>query len=363
MSDTNGTILDSSRDCGTSDGGQPQGSPFLALQYGSPEVQNAIRGALNKETAASGEFMGRVTGGSSEALEEEVATGAGATELAPVAPYLPLLAFSSDDRIFCHGDNGEHWWEAVNPETGCHYTSEQQCFAEHQRRFARERQEDLDLACTDWDHAFSSSPADSPVEVCSAPVEEKKVVLAPKPYDPSTDVFPDSSQPTTGVIHLRCDPDWNECQKEQAREKVRQLNRLAKENSGLVRRPTTGRIRNAGNAWAAKYRSDFDRQCAGDPPSRLNFTAEGVKGPTGTREDFMSDCLYQQWLKSGKCESGFSPLNQASPDHLQDLQWGGQVQGQMKWLDRDVNEKLGRDMNSEENADVDIATGFELVCC
>jgi hypothetical protein len=38
------------------------------------------------------------------------------------------------------------------------------------------------------------------------------------------------------------------------------------------------------------------------------------------------------------------------------------VQGQIKWLDRDVNEKLGRDMNSEENADVDIATGFELVC-
>ena len=75
----------------------------------------------------------------------------------------------------------------------------------------------------------------------------------------------------------------------------------------------------------------------------------------------MSDCLYQQWLKSGKCESSFSPLNQASPDHVQDLQWGGHVQN-MKWMDRDVNEKLGRDMNSEENADTEVATGFELAC-
>jgi hypothetical protein len=168
--------------------------------------------------------------------------------------------------------------------------------------------------------------------------------------------------PTEGVIQLRCDDGWDDCQKRQAREKVRRLDELAKRNNGLKRRRTAGYVRDLGNTWAAKYRSDFDRIAEGRPKSRLGFTHPNTSGPTGNEGDFMDDFLYQKWVSGGRKSSDSSPLDECSPDHVQDLQWGGHVQGQLTWLDREVNEKLGRDMSAGKNDEIDVAKGFELKC-
>src|SRR5579872_3118756 len=115
MSDINGTP-DSYRDGGTPDGGTSQSGPSFAFIHGSPGQQYGIRESLNQEGAAGNDVFRKVAGESGEALalEEEAATGS-AVEIAPIAPYLPLLALSGDDRIFCRDENGKHWWEAVNP--------------------------------------------------------------------------------------------------------------------------------------------------------------------------------------------------------------------------------------------------------
>ncbi|MFN7920251.1 MAG: hypothetical protein U0Q16_09150 [Bryobacteraceae bacterium] len=167
---------------------------------------------------------------------------------------------------------------------------------------------------------------------------------------------------TEGVIKLKCDDGWNDCQKRQARAKVARLNELARKNNGLTRRATAGAVRDVGNSWAAKYRSDFNRIANGEPTSSLEFTHPEATPPKGTSADFMDDCLYQQWIRDGKPDSSSAPLDKASPDHIRDLQWGGHVQGPMVWLDREVNEKLGRDMSSGDNDTIDVAKGFELKC-
>ena len=172
----------------------------------------------------------------------------------------------------------------------------------------------------------------------------------------------DSMSVSAGVIHLECDPNWDDCQKAQAREKVRRMDQLAKQKNGLRRRSTVGKTRDLGNTWAAKFRSDFNRIAEGRPPSSLRFTAPGVSGPTGGGGDFMHPCLSNQWTQSGQAGSNSSPLNACSPDHVQDLQWGGHVQGPLVWLDRDVNEKLGRDMSAGDNGQIAVAHGFQINC-
>jgi hypothetical protein len=181
---------------------------------------------------------------------------------------------------------------------------------------------------------------------------------------PNTPPWPylDSMTVSAGVIQLECDPDWDDCQKEQAREKVRRMDQLAKQKNGLRRRSTVGNTRDLGNTWAAKFRSDFNRIAENKPRSKLVFTAPGVSGPTGTSSDFMHPCLSEQWRRSGEGGSNSSPVNACSPDHVQDLQWGGHVQGPLVWLDRDVNEKLGRDMSAGDNAQIAVAQGFQIHC-
>lgn len=196
-----------------------------------------------------------------------------------------------------------------------------------------------------------------PVQTEPEPSKQREELPEPKPQL-GPDIFL-KPKPIEGPIELKCDPDWDECQKAQAREKIRRLNELAKQKKGLRRRVTAGRIRDTGNVWAAKFRSDFERICKGQDPSKFGFTAPGARGPNGSKEDFMHDCLYEMWRKALDCDS---LLDDVSPDHIEDLQWGGHVQGPFAWLDREVNEKLGRDMKAGKNGLIDVATEFRLSC-
>jgi len=166
---------------------------------------------------------------------------------------------------------------------------------------------------------------------------------------------------TVGIINLECDPNWTPCQKEQARAKVAKLNQAAKSNPpGLARRSTVGRLRDLGNTWAAKFRKDFTKLATGAPQSKFGFTVG--RDPSGDKDDFMSDCLHDEWEKAGKPGADKAPLNSASPDHIRDIQWGGHVQGPLVWLDSDVNEKLGRDMKAGGNNKISVASEFRIDC-
>lgn len=165
--------------------------------------------------------------------------------------------------------------------------------------------------------------------------------------------------PQAGVIVLVCDPKWSPCQKLQAKAKADKMN----QQCPLTRRPgisaddgAASSLRELGNAAAKAFKSHLKQQLAGKSPKPKQWLPP-KSHPKGDGSDLMHPCMEKELKKSKKAIDGWSA------DHVKDLQWGGAWHGPLQMLDMDVNESLGRQMNSKQNKDKDVATGVTTQGC
>ena len=139
------------------------------------------------------------------------------------------------------------------------------------------------------------------------------------------------------IIVLECDPNWDPCQKAQARAKVDALNKQAP----LQRRSVNQRLVEAKEAWQKKYRRDYLKPA----PKRWPDFCNPAKQPS----QYYDPCA----------QTNGKPVD---ADHIVDSQWGGNVKGPFRMLDAAVNQSLGSQMKWGPNKGIQRANGFHLHC-
>jgi hypothetical protein len=140
-----------------------------------------------------------------------------------------------------------------------------------------------------------------------------------------------------GVITLECDPNWDDCQKQQARAKVAALNA----SLPRTRRAVDQLTQESKKSWQAKYHRDFKKtKTRGWPPF-----SDPVKQPS----QYYDPCAQT----NGKS---------LDADHIVDAQWSGRAMGPFRMLDSSVNQRLGSMMSQGPNNSVTVATYFDLHC-
>jgi hypothetical protein len=152
--------------------------------------------------------------------------------------------------------------------------------------------------------------------------------------------MPQAVQSVTGHISLKCDPDWDPCQKQQACSKVKHMDALAKGATppGLARLskldpPTYDKQRMKGDYWAKKLKK------------------QALRGEDVANE-YSHDCLRL-------------PPNNTRPvsgDHSHDISYGGDPTGPLRWMESSVNQSMGSKIGLTQ-PDVTHATGFSMDCC
>jgi hypothetical protein len=155
-----------------------------------------------------------------------------------------------------------------------------------------------------------------------------------------TPPMPEVDGMSPGVITIECDPAWSPCQKQQAKTKVDEMNKMTplKRKLGISAVDSTGSsTREVGNAFAKGFKSHAKAMRQGKA-SRSEWIKKRT-APKGDGSDLMHPCMEQELKKNPKA------FDKWSADHLQDLQFGGDVGGPFKMLDRKVNESLGRQMS------------------
>jgi len=206
-------------------------------------------------------------------------------------------------------------------------------------------------------HPNPAPPTCTP-SVTPCPQPPTAPVSSARPTVPATApaANPGTQAAPSDVVKLRCKKEWDDCQKRQAREKVRRLNELANRTGGLERaipKVATG-DRDAADFWAGKFRKEFERISNG----QMN-PGEAKSGATGRPDDFMDPCLEQKWQKMKRDGKEGEFWDTVSPDHVQDIQLKGNPEGPLKWLDRSVNESLGSQI---KNSKVNKVRKFILDC-
>lgn len=163
-----------------------------------------------------------------------------------------------------------------------------------------------------------------------------------------------SVPPRIGPIHLYCKAGWSECQKKQARAKVRWLNEAVASSGGsLERQEGDDSITLKKKYYQGMYRDKFNDKYAGretspDPPS-----------PAGNYNDFMDMCLWNEFQNRKLTQLP----RDIQADHIQDTQWSGNVKGPFLLLDESVNTSMGNQMQTQDNnGNIDVATEFILHC-
>jgi len=121
----------------------------------------------------------------------------------------------------------------------------------------------------------------------------------------------------SGPVTLKCDDEWDDCQRRQMCAKLDSLN----DTAPLTRREVSPRLKKAKKSWQAKYRRD-------NPPPGGNWTHECAK-------------------TNGR------PID---ADHVVDVQWGGHVKGPFEYLDASVNRSVGSQMAASQ---ISTATSFK----
>ncbi|MAR89389.1 MAG: hypothetical protein CML06_00700 [Pseudomonadales bacterium] len=150
-----------------------------------------------------------------------------------------------------------------------------------------------------------------------------------------------------GVITLKCEDDWDDCQKAQMKAKAKKLDGLAKQGKMKPRntyadgKPTLARKN--GNGWAAKFARDWDKP---NPKGWPDFSNPGKQD-----SKFFDDCA----------ETADPKGKQMQADHVHEMQLGGNAKGPFLWLDKDVNEASGRQIKNQLKSNPQ-PTGFEADC-
>lgn len=149
----------------------------------------------------------------------------------------------------------------------------------------------------------------------------------------------DSQAP--GVMTIKCKEEWSCCQKQQAKAKVEEMNKLCP----LTRRPgisiadsTGASVRDVGNAFAKGFKDMLKAKLKGKK-SRTEWYIPG-REPKGDSSDYMHGCMEKELGKNPNA------IDNWSADHVQDLQFGGHTAGPFKMLDSDVNQSLGSQMSN-----------------
>lgn len=153
---------------------------------------------------------------------------------------------------------------------------------------------------------------------------------------------------STGTITLECDPTWTDCQKEQMKQKAAKMDAIAKAQGPLRTRATKGRLREAGDSWAAKFARDWEKD---DPNKRTRWPAQS--DPSQQDSHFYADCA--------KTTDPLAAGMQA--DHVHEVQLGGNPSGPFLWLDGAVNGASGRQIKSARSRGITSATGFNTKNC
>jgi len=213
---------------------------------------------------------------------------------------------------------------------------------------ARQKQQQLQRATDDAAKCMDNSSPQNFVSPCHATAQQQQPLSAQQPTPQGTAPAGTATQTAPqDVVKLKCKDGWDDCQKRQAREKVRRLNELADKAGGLKRavpRVAPG-DRDAADFWADIFRKEFKRISNGE----LN-PGDAKSGTTGGTDDFMDPCLEQKWQQMKKAGKEDEFLRTVSPDHVQDIQLGGNPEGPLTWLDRSVNGSLGSQIgNSTTN--------------
>jgi hypothetical protein len=139
----------------------------------------------------------------------------------------------------------------------------------------------------------------------------------------------------TGIVELKCKPEWDDCQKKQMCTKVAALNKAAP----LQKRSLSAAVKRTKKSWQAKYAREWNNPISPVWPS--------FSRPKGGVSEFAHPCA----------ETNGKPLQ---ADHMVDSQWGGHAKGPFQWLDASVNTSIGSQMDKTE---ITTATGFKADCC
>ena len=155
-----------------------------------------------------------------------------------------------------------------------------------------------------------------------------------------TPPFPEAEGMSPGVVTIRCDPNWSDCQKKQAQAKVDEMNKMCplQRKPGISVPDATGvSTRDLGNAFAAGFKSQYKAMLQGKTGRSQWITKNSM--PKGDSSDLTHPCMQKELDKNPKAVDGWSA------DHVKDLQFGGSASGPFKMLDKSVNQSLGSQMS------------------
>jgi hypothetical protein len=178
--------------------------------------------------------------------------------------------------------------------------------------------------------------------------------------------------PAPGVVVIKCDPGWDDCQKAQAKAKVQKLNEacpLTRRQGVSAEDSTLVSLRDLGNDAAQAFKKAFKRALEGKPPYPYEALPRREKHPEfhprGDDSDYAHPCMKDK-LENGKIPKrpNRKPVQDGwQADHMIDIQWGGSWMGPMWMMDADVNESIGRQMTENPNKQVTEAAEFTTEGC
>ena len=148
-----------------------------------------------------------------------------------------------------------------------------------------------------------------------------------------------------GVVELRCQDGWTDCQKKQMKSKADKMDKLAKQKKSGLSGRSTSQLRKIAKGWQAKYARDWNKpNPKGWPPSR---------NPANQPTQFYDDCAKTN-----------DPLGAGmEADHVQEVQLGGNVGGPFLWLDATVNGSSGSQISAARAAGNTNPKGFTTKNC
>lgn len=158
------------------------------------------------------------------------------------------------------------------------------------------------------------------------------------------------------IAALECDDDWDCCQRKQAMNKVKKMNKALSETKGgwhyLADRTKYKPRRARGNLFAARFKEEH---IAGELKD-VQIEWKDDMAPELNSKDFMHQCAYDEVKDMSDSKREKHLKKNFSADHIREIQVGGDPQGPLKLLDKDVNEKLGRDLYNSFNVNVKVVT-------
>jgi hypothetical protein len=152
-------------------------------------------------------------------------------------------------------------------------------------------------------------------------------------------------------VEIECDPNWSDCQKDQARTKAAELNHQCP----LTRDPNYSAATNAAKKRAqGEWTQRFYDVRAGVPTYKCNeLGPSNTNYPSGeAQDDFTHPCMEQEMVNgrppTHQDKRGRNISNWAA-DHRTECIAGGSTQGPMRMLDYKVNSAFGGSMKAAVN--------------